>query len=770
MKTIERQPDVEVPRHQVMSGVHATTVLGVAVVASMLVPIGPVAQVVATAGLCVLVGAVLSSFLDLRGASTGHRLVIVAGVGYLGFLAFGAVLGAVLPHLGVSHPLSRGPLLVAWGLVVVATIVLCLRRGTDVVRTVFEGVRTSDVGWAAALAFPPLLALAGAARLNVTGSSVLAVLAAVLVVILCVLAVVLPTRHAGPPRVLLLASAVLTATWQGPLRGGWLAGSDTQHEFYIGSLAIQQAVFPLRHYTDAYGGMLSLTVWPAQLHGLASVNLRATMTLAPGLFLALAIATTWVTLRERLGPRLTAVLCAVFIVGSEPLLRELPQVTRQCYATFLFALLVLAVASIKLPVATRRWIVALAGVGIALTHYSSAYLAAGAVLVGCVLELALRTPRSQRVLTLPVTGLVVGAAVLWGGLVARTGSNLSQVLDSIRSDGFQFLPGSGNVVTKWLHAASVGQLVNASAIRAADIKLRHGSYRWLVVNPLGRRLPLVNDPAPTAQGVHVLGPGLAVAGALIAEAALLAAIVSVVVCLWECRRDRALAGLAGLGLFFLVVASLSRLSQTIGVDFGPSRVQAQAYLLFVVLVGVACQSRPVTRLRRAIATPPRPALVGVGSAILVAVAIAGSTGLLALLQPRGELPAELTSVGEPSQRLLGPADIIAAKWVAQNAPPSMLVQADRFGQLGLDVFGFSDRRNFIPSLDPILIDDRSWIYAYGPNVLFGTARGGDNAQTGVFRFPAAYLASTRSILYVSTSDVVFGSVPTMTTPGADGDG
>jgi hypothetical protein len=87
------------------------------------------------------------------------------------------------------------------------------------------------------------------------------------------------------------------------------------------------------------------------------------------------------------------------------------------------------------------------------------------------------------------------------------------------------------------------------------------------------------------------------------------------------------------------------------------------------------------------------------------------------------------------------------------------VQSDRFGQLALDIYGFNDRRDFISSVDPIIVDNPSWVFAYRTNLVYGSARGGNNAQTGVFRFPWAYFTSTRSILYVTPTDVVFGNVP-----------
>ena len=142
--------------------------------------------------------------------------------------------------------------------------------------------------------------------------------------------------------------------------------------------------------------MLSLTVWPAELHSLTGMTLRAILGLLPSMFLAASVVAVWAALRGRLGPRAAAALCSLFVLGSEPLVQELPQVTRQCYALFFFSLLVMSLAVTR-PEAhrtsprVRRW----PGSG---DHpLRSAYLAAGAVVVGCTLTYALRSPKALRV-------------------------------------------------------------------------------------------------------------------------------------------------------------------------------------------------------------------------------------------------------------------------------------------------------------------------------------------------------------------------------------
>lgn len=743
-----------------------TAIIAAATLVSMLAPFVPGTQLLAILGIVVVVGSAMTT--GFTGVRREARIAITVGAGFLAFLGVGAILGWVLPGLGLARPLTKPTLLVTWTVVLLLASVSLVLRRRDPVRDLAAGISGRALAWTAALCLVPLLSLVGAVELNHSGASAAAILAASAAVAMSCLAVWAPPAWKGPPRVVLLAVSVLTLTWQSILRGGWLAGFDTQHEFYIGTRAIQQASFPLHHLTDPYAGMLSLTVWPAEVHALTGVNLRTLMLLAPGIALAFTVVTTWSALRIKCSERASALLCTLFVVGSLPFIRQLPIITRQSYAVFFFSLLVLALVPSPLTARSRRLLVAGAGLGIAWCHYSSAYLAAAAVVVGYLLTLLVRERRSERVLTLPVVALVGAAAGLWGGLVAKTGSNFQQLLDSIRKDGFQFLAGSGNPLTRWLQAASNSQIVNASVIRSIDVHLRRTTYKWMKVDTAGARLPLVNVHAGASHGVTALGPLLSIGGELVAEVTLLVAVIGVLLCAWWCRRDPRIAPLAGVAVVFVVLSAMSRVSQTVATDFAPSRVQAQAYLLYVVVVGVAIAELParswVQRLRE---RSGQGLLRGVGIALCAVAplfALGSSSEVSNLFEHGAQLPMELTTRGEEAQRLLAPADVDAAAWVAQNRPPQFPVQADRFGGLALFDYGLNLQPRFIASVDPVIVDIHAWILAYYPNVREGIARGGSSIQVGVFRFPMAYFEGSRAVMYVSRGDAVFGRIPTGSVP------
>ncbi len=55
------------------------------------------------------------------------------------------------------------------------------------------------------------------------------------------------------------------------------------------------------------------------------------------------------------------------------------------------------------------------------------------------------------------------------------------------------------------------------------------------------------------------------------------------------------------------------------------------------------------------------------------------------------------------------------------------------------------------------VDNNSWIFSSQTNAHLDSARGGSNASYAVFAFPRSYFSRTRSIVFVSTTDEVYGA-------------
>lgn len=739
--------------------INSTALLAILSVVSIFIPANPVAQATLIVGSLAVLGSILGRRL-LEVDSVPLRVSICAGVGFLTAIVVGALTGYVLAVLGISRPLSSAPIVVVWSMLLGGMALWSLTTRNDPLRDCVSGMTRRDAVWIALLGIPPLFALVGVAKLNSSASPAISIVVGLFALILVGAAIALPRLDGGPPKVLLLASALLTVGWQTPMRGGWLTGGDIQHEYYVASLAVQQGRFPLHHYTDPYAGMLSLTVWPAMVHRLTGLSLRNVLALLPSLFLVVCLLAIWGALRERIGPRGAAALCAVFVLGSSSLMQEYPGVTRECYAIFFFALLVLAVTSTKLPTRHARALVVVAGLGMALTHYTTAYLAAGAVLTAWLLSLVLRPSRGKRVLATAVVAINVAAAAIWGSFVARTGSNIREVAHAISADGLQLLPGKGGFLSRWLHGSVAGVAVTAKALRVNDVALLFRQYTWMRIAPNAVGIRLLNDPSPTARGVGVLGPGLSGISTIVAELVVVGAFVSVVYCVWRARRDRQLVGIAGMGIFSLVISALSRDSATVAAYFGPERLQVQAYVVFAMTVAIMIASfAREGRFRLTLSIlRGRSIILWSCVAIVGMIVVSYSTGLGDLVTAGRPLDVAYSAIGEQIEFQPTPADLLAGGWLAVHRRTG-LVQSDYAGKSTLYAFGYAHRSKYVTSLDPVITDTRSWLFAFHSDVVLGRAFGGTTTYVGAFRFPGRYLSATRPILYVSPSDVIYGSAP-----------
>lgn len=727
----------------------ATTWAFVVVAISILVPAQPGAQLISVVGLVLLPGMVVTSLVIGVGLTGIRKLLVSAGVGITVFCLVGAVAGGLGPLIGVERPLSRVPLLLLWLVILGSFCVVAINRRLDPVREILSAVPRRAYYWAFAVALAPCVALIGATSLNATGANGVAILATVLGLGLIFSSVTLSSRVGESIQTALLASGVVTLVWQLPTRGGWLWGWDIQQEFSVASATVTSGRFPIPHNHDPYAGMLSLTVLPAQLHFLNGMQLRTIFVLLPGVLLAGCAATTLVTVRRIAGPAWSSFLVALLIVGTASFLSELPALMRQCVALFLFTLVIQLVAHPPNPVRRTRLLVVIIGIGLAVSHYSTAYLAAGAALTGWLLGLALRSDRSRRVLTAWVAWGIAAAAAIWGLVIADTGSYLRQVADAIRRSGLDLLPGSGNVLTRWIEGTAAGKTGSATAIRAADMAARLTRYDWMQVDPRANAVRLESVASHGSKGVPILGTIVQNGATAAREVILLFIVVAVLWAVWRMFKRREHIEIVGLAVFGGIASAVSRTSGTLSLQFNTDRVEAQMYLIFVVLGAYLVHE---WRVRI-----PRVAPWILGALGTAQVALAFGVGGYAV--PNSSLPVALDANGYELQQLaVTPADRDAAHWLIATSG-ARTIQADPYSSLALDDFGGAYRKNFVETVDPVIVDNSAWVLATTTNVTDHTARATIGDLSGSFVFPSRYFGRTRSVLYASRSDVVYGSDP-----------
>ncbi len=733
---------------------------------AIVVPLGPGTKALAIMGVVLVPGAVATATIELTLNSLTQRMFVALVVGIALLLGVGLLGAVVLKPLGVDHPLTRAPMVVAWLLLLVGAVVLPARRGKDPVRWLLADLNRRQGVWLVGLGVLPVLALLGAGRLNTGHGGALAVGTCTLCVGLLVLALVsaLWGRRvvpAGPT----IFMAVVALVWQVSSRGDWLFGSDIQHEYYVANSAARTGQFALATHSDPYQAMLSLTVLPAQLHTLSSASVEILLQLVPAVVLALVAVGALCIFRSLVSEGLAVGFTLLFVGVNTALVTELPAVTRECYGLLMFEAMIFVIVLAPHPIKRSRVLAATLGVVMACSHYSTAYIAVPVLVVGwmfgCwadrssdgadprVRSLRMRmgrvADRSGVVLTGAVTGVTVLAAAVWGLAVAGTSTQLSQLGHSLKTKGLGVLSGGGDTLTRWFEESPpTSRIVHLLTSVVREPK----AASWLQIDPRALAVHLTGASAPKRPSVPVLGPAssalLLVANELVIAAAVVAVIISIVMLVR--RRPLLSAELVGMAAAAVVIDAVARESGTIDLQFGPGRVEVQLGLLLLLPLAVVVASATRLPIRSL-----RAAVLG-----LVIIELAGTTGL-SIMAFGGAPPASLSASGENVERfVVTTPGLYTAGWVVHHADSRQALQADAFGQLALADFTGGRRYATFYTVVPADASVTSWIYASPVNIVDGRARTSTNGVVSIFAFPRQFYDDTRPVIFATATTKVYG--------------
>lgn len=677
----------------------------------------------------------------------GRRLILALTYSTIILICVSTVL-AVLPHwFGVAHPLSRPWVQATWSIVLLGCAWSAWRHGFDHVRDLGREMRSSATWWSLVLIITgPILALIGVAEMNESGNSAFAWLGVTFAVIAVISAVVAP-RSWRIPRAGLLGSSVITVAYAITQRGGWLTW-DANQEYSVLHRTITLGHFPIPLNGDPYAGMLSLTTLPAQLHFMTGLTPRMLLAVIAPMTLGVCVAAIYYGCRTHVSGRVASAVVAV-VIGTTTLANEIPGSTRQCWAFMFFAVALWLLSERPGPLGTLRWVVAVVLCGAAVSHYNTAYLAVGAVLVAALGSSVSRAPKAERVITWSLAGIVTGFTILWNLTVAATGHSISTAWASLRDNGLRFLPSGGNPISRWLAGANLGKLQSAEAVRAYDLAQKAGRWHFINSVPGSASVPLQNNRPPVSSGIFGLSSATDLAIALIAQLVLLGAVIATVWLCYRAVRSRRVNEIAFMGVFGLLVGVVSRGSATIALLFSPSRVQSQMYLVFAVIIAMAikeCSWRPAPSLR--------PALLGVAAAAAFVTVLNAAQVTNLVIQGRA-LPEAYRTSGQQIECAVKPGDLAAARYVAA-VRRTHLVEADFCGAVTLLNVDVAQRHGFIASLDPVLVDTKAVLLLTETNVDRGRARGATRTATGSFSSDVTRLATSRPVLYDSGHSVVLG--------------
>jgi uncharacterized membrane protein len=706
----------------------------------------------------------------------------------LGVMVIGLTMNTVLPHLGVSRPLDKDPVLIAadvWCLAIVLWRRRCFDPTIGPVR--FGRLCALDwtVGLLAALCVP--MAVVGANRLNNGASGnvtlVMLILAAALFVVM------FTRRHALnsgtlPAAIYFISLAMLLMT---SLRGWYTTGHDIQVEYKVFELTKTHAVWNISSYQDAYNACLSITIMPTYLWQLMRVDdpyiyklwYQLLFALCPVFVYRIALLHT---------NKALAIITAIYFLSFPTYFTDMPFLNRQEIA-FLFVGVCIMLATG--PAASHRKVrvaIGVFSVGVVFSHYSTAYVFLGTLAVGWAgygVWRALNQFRIgrqhangigdsdsapsniSRAISLANVVLVLVSIILWNGVATHTTGNListvSQVADSIRGGTGDTRSGDVSYSLFATNAPTQSEVLSSYAATArAQATAPSTAGAYYPQNEVQRyAAPLVTLPnlpiTPLGQVIDKTGLSVSALNSAMRSGAakLLQIFVAVgllgAVILRRRRRSRNSGELISLGCAALVITALQVVLPVISVDYGVLRAFLQAMIVFgpFISIGSVLIFRPLGErwgLRLAFAT--------------ATVFFLSLTGVLPQLL--GGYPAQLNLNNSGQYYDIyypHPQEVSAIQWLGDLA-------ASKGGgniqsQVETDWYTFSKLQTFtglIPVSDiyPPLIRRKAYVFLGYPTVTQDQATISDEGDIITYKYPLAFLNSTKNLIYSNKGAMIYG--------------
>jgi uncharacterized membrane protein len=725
------------------------------VLIALLVPLHRLwaAQLLLVPLLLVLPGVILLEVLRVPGQAIAAFPVYVPCASLIVLLGTGLLVDLVGPLVGVAAPIRAGPLLVGLEVTCLALLAVSLNAPRNVAIPWCSVSRCVRLAWPLIL---PLVAAVGALRLNSGHGNGVAVIAAAACIVVLITAMVVAPRLNGSLLVVIIYAASLAMMWSISLRGALVPGFDIASEYYHLHQTVLTGIWHPAHHDDAYGAMLSVTVLPAELHFLSGVpDWLVFGVVYPVVAAMLPVAVFG--LARRILPGRWALAAATFVIAQA--FAGLPMIARQEIALVLFAALITAMLDRRIQRRSQWALCALLGLAMAVSHYSTTYIAI--TLIGPLLPLQWvmswfrEVPRITGAVAVAFIAALAGAFI-WYGPATSSSSSPAPLFHGVQTRGFDVLP---NLAHGESFLSAYLQANTAPPISAEKYaRLVHASYALHRPNitPLSdaglSRYALRNAPPTPPVRWRAANSALS-AGYLLLEqlANVLCAIGALLILLR--RKSSVITWQVGLLAFAAVLMLVViKLSATVANFYNWERALLQAQVILAITL---CWPLHLLDARR---RWQRGGIVAV-AATSFALFLTFTSGLANVAVGNGTLGGgtdiNLANNGEAFNRYyLTASELASARWLGEVARPRQLVYVDRYSQIPLlatDGKAFS----LVFDITPLTLNKHAWVYADRTNVLGHSAEVVFNNSFVTYRFPAGFLDANYNLVYANGSSEVF---------------
>ena len=728
----------------------------------------------------------LSQKIDWRSPAPSERLAYSIVSSVCGLMVAGLFVNTILPHLGISRPLDRGPVLLTADVWCGIIALWRPKRFSPVISPPrIDRLRGADwvVGLLSALCVP--LAIMGANRLNNAAGNGLTLFMLVLAALtLVIMFARRNTLNAGTLTAALyfIALAMLLMT---SLRGWYITGSDIQNEYVVFEQTKNHGDWNISNSQGAYNACLSLTILPTMLSQLLRVDDPYIFKFWFQLLFALVPMFVYrISLRHT--GRTIAIIATLYFISFPTYFTDMPFIDRQEIAYLFVAACILTATDPTLSYKTGRLRIAIFSLGIVLSHYSTSYVFLGTLVIAWIIYKTLAffrrnketvcdgasAVRSRAIInpTISIVNvlLLLAGIVLWNGVATHTsngvGSVISQAVQSLRggSDGLKSadtrysLVGGGGVATadQVLSAYRQSTLVEPNTVRSsADLFSNETLQKYPITAAPQPNLPatslgsLIDDVGLNVVALNsVMRAGAARLLQLFIVLGLFAALL-----LWRKHPSRWMTQLIALSCGAIAIVALQVAVPVISADYGVLRAFQQALLVSGPLVAVGSYTifgyLPEKWRERAVFT----------------VAIVFFSSLVgAIPQAVGGYPAQL-NLNDSGQYYdlyyTHPQDITAIEWLQASIPGS--ASGPTRSTVQMNPYTYNEVQTFtnfnVNTQDfPTLLVRNSYLF-YG----YQTATSGQSSvfvdgDLITYNYPMELVNNNYNLIYSSNGAIIYG--------------
>lgn len=401
-------------------------------------------------GIITIFGYLILSTLNIkRKLNSSEFLTYIYGLAIVGLFVFGITINTIGHIFGLTV-ISTNYILPSFMALFLTLMYIHIKKPVvNIVPSLsLSNGSKLEIIWSLIPLLFPLLASAGAIRLNNGSDNTIIIFTLILITLYQVITAFKfkdRTDFAYVINIFFLGLALLLSV---SLRSNFLMGFDIHQEFRVFQDVLNNGIWNPRAYADnTYNACLSITLLPAILQNLFAVSSDTIFRFFMQLIAALLPVAVFGIAKKQLKNSSLAFIASMLFMFQSQYIFQLPALIRQQTAMFMFAIMIGVIINKAISRKQTFILASTFGLGIVLSHYSSSYISLAILFLYFILSIVLKyynmkqiginpTQKNNWVMVFSVIAILSFSSFIWYGVVVgSSGSVIDKLSSSLQSIG-----------------------------------------------------------------------------------------------------------------------------------------------------------------------------------------------------------------------------------------------------------------------------------------------------------------------------------------------